>query len=146
MYYTQFVHFCLAYYLSNPSELLSRPLGNRECTQGGQGYKVVLWNHTYHQTSYIRGTLSLNVNVSRLVLQIYLLNPLNQGVNSSMKIPVGAAPTTSEWSTMLLPTEVRLIESIKTTSMEDVSTIVLNKINNIQEGKTKKWSNVSRHI
>ena len=30
------------------------------------------------------------------------------------------------------------IESIKTTSMEDVSTRVLEKIKNIQEGKTEK--------
>ena len=30
-----------------------------------------------------------------------------------------------------------LIESIKTTSMEDVSTRVLEKINNIQEGKSQ---------
>ena len=39
-----------------------------------------------------------------------------------------------------------LIESIKTTSMEDVSTRVLEKIKNIQEGKTDIWSDVSRHI
>ena len=41
---------------------------------------------------------------------------------------------------------IRLIESIKTTSMEDVSTRVLEKIKHIQEGKTEKWSDVSRHI
>ena len=40
----------------------------------------------------------------------------------------------------------RPIESIKTTSMEDVSTRVFEKIKNILEGKTKKWSDVSRHI
>ena len=39
-----------------------------------------------------------------------------------------------------------LIESIKTTSKEDVSTRVLEKIKNILEGKTEKWSDVSRHI
>ena len=38
------------------------------------------------------------------------------------------------------------IESIKTTSLEDVTTRVLEKIKNIQEGKTEKWSDVSRHI
>ena len=38
------------------------------------------------------------------------------------------------------------IESIKTMSMEYVSTRVLEKIKNIQEGKTEKWSDVSRHI
>ena len=38
------------------------------------------------------------------------------------------------------------IESIKTMSMEYVSTRVLEKIKNIEEGKTEKWSDVSRHI
>ena len=36
------------------------------------------------------------------------------------------------------------IESVKTTSMEDVNTRVLEKIKNILEGKTEKWSDVSR--
>ena len=39
-----------------------------------------------------------------------------------------------------------VIESIKTTFMEDVSTRVLEKIKNISEGKTEKWSDISRHI
>ena len=39
-----------------------------------------------------------------------------------------------------------LVESVKTTSMEDVSTRVFQKIKNILEGKTEKWFDVSRHI
>ena len=39
-----------------------------------------------------------------------------------------------------------LKEGIKTTSMEDISTKVLEKIKNILEAKTEKWSDVSRHI
>ena len=35
-------------------------------------------------------------------------------------------------------TQSQLIESIKTTPMEDVSTRVLEKIKNIREGKTEK--------
>ena len=42
--------------------------------------------------------------------------------------------------------QMTVIESIKTTSMEDVSTRVLEKIKNTEEGKTEKWSDVSRHI
>ena len=38
------------------------------------------------------------------------------------------------------------IQSIKTTSTEDVNTRVLVKIKNIYKGKTEKWSDVSRHI
>ena len=30
--------------------------------------------------------------------------------------------------------------------MEDVNTNVIENIKNIQEGKTEKWSDVSRHI
>ena len=47
----------------------------------------------YHKISNIRRTKSLNLIDSRLVLQL----------------PTGDAPTTSEWSTILLSTEVRLI-------------------------------------
>ena len=39
-----------------------------------------------------------------------------------------------------------IVESIKTTFMEDVSTRVHEKIKNIYDGKTDKWSDVSRHI
>ena len=50
-----------------------------------------------------------------LALQLSLPNPLQPGVKSRIKMynvvgaaPVGAAPTTSEWSTILLPTKVLL--------------------------------------
>ena len=62
---------------------------------------------TYHQVSNIRCTKSQNLNVSRLVLQLLLLNPLEPGVKQENEDVVGAAPTgdastTSEWSTILL--------------------------------------------
>ena len=44
-----------------------------------------------------------NLNVSRLVLQLSLPNPLKPCIKST-----GAAPTTSEWS-ILLPIKVRFI-------------------------------------
>ena len=48
-----------------------------------------------------------------LVLQLYLRNPLKPGVEVENEDVVGAAlagdaPTTSEWSTILMPTEVHL--------------------------------------
>ena len=50
-----------------------------------------------------------------LVLQLSLPNPLNSGINSIGNedvvgaAPAGDAPTTSEWSSILLPSRVRLI-------------------------------------
>ena len=54
------------------------------------------------------------LNVSRLALQLSLYNPLKPGVKVESEdvvgaTPIGDAPTTSEWSTMLLPTKVRNI-------------------------------------
>ena len=46
-------------------------------------------------------TKSQNLNVTRLILKSSLPNPLNAGVKS--RVVVGDAPTTSEWSTILLP-------------------------------------------
>ena len=77
----------------------------------------------YHQfikcrkISGISCTKSQNLHVSRLVLQLSLPKPLKPGVKSSMNdhsdvvgaSPVSAAPTTSEWSTILLHTKVQLI-------------------------------------
>ena len=64
----------------------------------------------YHQTSSIRRTKFQNSNVSRLVLQLFLLNPLKPCVKSRMKCSwSSAAPITSEWSTILWRTKVRLI-------------------------------------
>ena len=46
--------------------------------------KFVCWN--YGQTSNIRHTLFQNLNVSHLVLQLSVPNPLNPGVKSIMKM------------------------------------------------------------
>ena len=43
-------------------------------------------NDTYHQTANIRCTKSQNLNVSHLVLQLSLPNPLKAGVKSRMKM------------------------------------------------------------
>ena len=53
----------------------------------------------YYQTSNVSDTNSQNLNVSCLVMQLKLLNPLK---------PTGDAPTTSEWSTISLPTKACL--------------------------------------
>ena len=66
----------------------------------------------YHQTSYISCTKSQNLNVSHLVVVFA------QSIEARCKVenedvvgaaPTGDAPTTSEWSTSLLPTKVHLI-------------------------------------
>ena len=44
-----------------------------------------------------------------LILQLSLCSTLKPGVKSRMMKPTGDAPTASEWSTILLPAEVRLI-------------------------------------
>ena len=64
------------------------------------------WNPNCHQTSNISPTKSQNLNVSRIVLQL----PLPNSLKSSEWNIVGAdGPTTSERSTISLPTKVRLI-------------------------------------
>ena len=69
----------------------------------------------YRQTSIINLTKSQNLNVSRLVLQLSLPNILKPCIikveNGDVveTLPTGSAPTTSEWSTILMPTTVRLI-------------------------------------
>ena len=52
----------------------------------------------YCQTSNISGTNSQNLNVSRLILQLSLPNPLRPGVKSDVvgAAPTGDAPITSE--------------------------------------------------
>ena len=65
----------------------------------------------YRETFNIRDTKSQNVNVSRLVLQLSLPNPLKPEVENEDVVgaaPTGDAPTTSEWSKIVLPTKVRL--------------------------------------
>ena len=68
----------------------------------------------YRQTYNISRTKFQKLNVSRLVLQLALLDPLMPGFvveNEDVveAAPTGDAPTTSEWSTILLPTKVRII-------------------------------------
>ena len=65
----------------------------------------------YHHTSNIRLTKSQNLDVSRPVLQLSLRSSLEKCVNVENEDEVGVAPTsdaptTSEWSTILLPTKV----------------------------------------
>ena len=62
-------------------------------------------NQIYRPNSNIRYNKSPNLNVSCLILQLSLLNPLKPGIKS----PTGNAPTTSEWWTILLPTRLQLI-------------------------------------
>ena len=62
----------------------------------------------------IRCTKSQTLNVSHLILQLSLPNPMKPGVKSKNEdvvgaAPTGDAPTTSEWSTILLLTKVQLI-------------------------------------
>ena len=68
----------------------------------------------HHQFSNIRGTQSPYINISRLVLRLSLPNPLKPGIKLRIEdvvgaAPTGAAPTTSEWSTISLPSNVRFI-------------------------------------
>ena len=61
----------------------------------------------YRKISNIRRTKSQTSYVSRLGVQLFLCNKLKSSVKWRMNI--GAAPTTSQWSTILLPTKVCLI-------------------------------------
>ena len=58
-------------------------------------------SYTYRKISNIRREKTENLGDCRLVLQLPLANPLT--------VPTGDAPTTTEWSTMLLPTRVALV-------------------------------------
>ena len=72
-------------------------------------------DNSYHKTSCISRTKSQNLNAPRLILQLSLPNPLKHGVRLVKyedvvgAAPTGDAPTTSEWSTILLHTKVWLI-------------------------------------
>ena len=66
----------------------------------------------YRQTSNISHTEFPNFIVSRLVVQLSLPNPSKPGVENEDVAgapPTGDAPTTSEWSTILLLTKMQLI-------------------------------------
>ena len=96
----------------------------------GDGWKWKTWHKIRHDVylrsnravwsqkgtikSDIRRTKSQHFKDSRTVLRLPLQNPLKPDVKVKNEDVVGAAPTgdvstTSEWSTMLLPTKVRLI-------------------------------------
>ena len=67
---------------------------------------------TYRKTSNIRRAKSQNLNVSPLSLQFSSHNILKCSVENEDVVgaaPTGDAPTTSEWSTIPLPTQVCLI-------------------------------------
>ena len=64
------------------------------------------------KTSYIRRPQNQNLNDSRLIMQLPLPTPLRPGVENEDVVgaaPTGDAPTTSEWSTISLPSKERLI-------------------------------------
>ena len=93
--------------------------GSRESTaskrkQMATNRTFVPRNHNYRKISNIRRTKSPNLIVSRLALQLSLPNPMKSGVPVDNEdvvgaTPTGDAPTTSEWSTILLPTKMCLI-------------------------------------
>ena len=71
------------------------------------------WTRTlgnYRQVSNIRRTKSQHSQDSRTVLRLSLPNPLKPDLKSRMKMYL--EQRRSEWSTILLPTEVRLILEI----------------------------------
>ena len=77
------------------------------------GCHPVCWAaNEYRQVSNIRRTKTQHLKYSRTVLQLSLPNPLKPEVENEDVVgagPTGDAPTTSEWSTILLPTMVHLI-------------------------------------
>ena len=79
-------------------------------------YVIAKWMYAimYHQISNISCTKSKLLNVPHLVLQLSLPKPLQPCVKVENEdvvgtAPTGDAPTTSEWSAILLPTVVWLI-------------------------------------
>ena len=72
-------------------------------------------NSNYRQISNISAHQIPNLNVSCLFLQLSLLNPLKQVENEDVvgAALTGNAPSTSEWSTILLPSKVRQRSYIK---------------------------------
>ena len=70
-----------------------------------------MWH--YRKTSNTSHTKSQSLNVSCIPVQLFSHNPLKPGVKLINEdvvgaAPTGDAPTTSELSTILLPTKVRL--------------------------------------
>ena len=75
--------------------------------------------HILHMISTVKPLISdqtQHLNVSRLVLQLSLPNPLKPGFENEDVVGAaqkGDAPTTSDWPTMLLHTNVRLILGVR---------------------------------
>ena len=99
-----------------PVRLISMPLKSRQMIRAVVIWYIIkseifAWVHivsNYHIVYNIRRTKCQNLNVSRLGLQLSLRNILKPNVDN--EDVVGAAPTddastTSEWSTILLPTK-----------------------------------------
>ena len=65
----------------------------------------------HHQTPSISHPKSKNLNVSGLVLHLFLPNPLKPGENEDVigAVPTDNVPSSSEWSASLLPTKVPVI-------------------------------------
>ena len=73
---------------------------------------VPTYVNRYRQVSNIRRTKSQHLKDSHTVLGLTLPNPFKPDVENEDVVgaaPIGDAPTTSEWSTILLPSKVRLI-------------------------------------
>ena len=70
-----------------------------------------LWVEDNGKISNISASKSQNFNDSRIVLQLSLPSPLNTVKNDDVvgALPTGDAPTSSKWSTSLLPNNPRLI-------------------------------------
>ena len=67
---------------------------------------------TYRKMSNIRRPKSQNFNVSLLALWLFWPHPMKPCVDNEDVVeaaPIGDAPTTSEWSKIVLPTKVCLI-------------------------------------
>ena len=77
---------------------------------------------TYRQIPNIRHTKSRNLTDSRLVLQLAFPNPLKPGYVENEDVvgaaQTGDAPTTSEWSTILLSTKVCLMLEVQSSRMD----------------------------
>ena len=73
------------------------------------------WDKAYRNISNISGTKSPNLNVSRLEVVFAQSNEARCQVESEDVVgaaPTGDAPTTSEWSTVLLLTDVSYIREL----------------------------------
>ena len=94
-----------------------KPYGYENVIYKADGWAFQWRWEDYRQTPNIRHTESRSINISWLVLQLSLPNPLKPYVKSRNKDVIGAAPTgnapnISERPTNLLHTKVRLISKV----------------------------------